>query len=273
MRLRFASSFVSCFVTGACLMSVLLLPAPARSEPVTSSAADLDRNRAAQFFRAGQDAFQRGDYAVAAHSFEQAHQLLPSGPTIYNAARAWDRLSEAPQSLAAYEEALTQADLSEAQRGHAQKRVDELHKQGIVSARKPSSVQAATPSVQAAVAPSPAPPIIQSEPSLPLVAQTAPAHRSNYLGWAGVTVAGVSAIAAAGCGWLFLNHRSDFIDGGKTNDKLRSDAVLWGKLTTVALAATLVGGGVAVWGFHTGKEQPTVALRLHGTGISLGGAF
>ena len=96
-------------------------------------------SRAAEFFRAGQAAFSQRDFAASARAFEQAHALSPSGPTIYNAARAWDQ-EGAPETAAAdYAEALKQADLSGAQRGHAQQRLKELHAQLIqVVLRGPS---------------------------------------------------------------------------------------------------------------------------------------
>ncbi|MDX2024556.1 MAG: hypothetical protein SF187_30220 [Deltaproteobacteria bacterium] len=259
MRLRFilAAFFASYAVV------IFTAHAAAAPDPIDKA----DREQAAQFFRAGQDAFLRGDYAVAGHSFEQAHQLLPSGPTIYNAARAWDRLADGPRALAAYEEALTQADLSEAQRGHADKRVKELHAQGVTSPSKPAAAAEPTPPIL------PAP--MAPAPSLPPPPPASPKHRSDSVGWTGVTVAGASAVAAGISGWMFLSKRNEFIDGGKNGASLRSDAVLWGQLTTAAFAVTAVGAGLALWGFHKVKSEPgiNVSVGFSGNGLFLGGAY
>lgn len=119
------------------VIAVLLLGSLCGSLP---AAADDQRTRAGQLFRAGQAAFAQNDFAAAAQSFEQAHRLLPSGSTLYNAARAWDQGAEPGLAAADYEEALAQADLSAAQRQHAQARLKDLQAQLVaVQVQGPST--------------------------------------------------------------------------------------------------------------------------------------
>jgi hypothetical protein len=241
-------------VCGLCLSLAPLARAEtqaANNSAITSS----DREQAAQLFRAGQDAFSRQDYVVAARLFEQAHRLVPSGSTIYNAARSWDASLVQSSAAAAYAEALEQADLSEAQRGHSQKRLAEL---GPVA-----------PPVAPAVKTSPI-----AETPVP-VAAAVKVERTNYVGWTGTTIAAGGLVASAAAGWLFLSKRGDFVDGGNTNRSLRDDAVLWGTITSVAMVATVVGAGIAVWGFHANAASTSadVSLNITPAGLSMRGSF
>lgn len=248
-----------------CLLSqtpaVILQAHAAAAENVEHS----DREEAAQLFRIGQDAFARQDYSVAARSFMQAHALLPSGFAIYNAARAWDSVPNPSNAAAAYAEALEQADLSDAQRSHAQKRLTDLAA-FVVKREAPASAPSgplAPPTSSTAVVAAPGEGEVKASKS------------SNTLGWFGAGVGAGGLIATGVVGWIFLSKRSDFADSGGTNRQLRSEAVTWGNYTTAAMAITAVGAGIALWSFrtNTASAATTVAVDLTPTGLSMRGAF
>ncbi len=292
----------------------------------SAAAADDQRTRAGQFFRAGQAAFSQGDFAAAAQSFEQAHQLLPSGSTLYNAARAWDQGAEPGLAAASYEEALAQVDLSAAQRKHAQTRLKELQRNLLavriegprdfvvldaaggaralptkiyvapdtkqvtlrdaqqapqalaITGQAGETITKTVASVPASVASTPQPERAPPQESLPMSSPPvapAPAQRPLYWGWVGAGLATVAATATTIVGLSFLFKRNDFIEGGRTNAALREDAVRLGTLTGVGMGVTLVGAGVALWGFHR-RGQPSqsdIAFTLAPQGFSMGGRF
>jgi tetratricopeptide (TPR) repeat protein len=70
---------------------------------------------AAEQFRAAAEAYARGEFRTAARAFEQAHRLAPRGPTILNAARAWEAAKVPAAAADAYEAALEIGGLTEAE--------------------------------------------------------------------------------------------------------------------------------------------------------------
>jgi tetratricopeptide (TPR) repeat protein len=81
---------------------------------------------AAQLFRAGQAAYERGDYRAAAQAFEQAHAIVPRGPAAFSAARSWDHGNELARAAQAYELCLTFDDLASTERETAEARLAAL---------------------------------------------------------------------------------------------------------------------------------------------------
>lgn len=281
-------------VTAALLVSLICPPAMAAS--------DDERLRAGQLFRAGQAAFAQSDYAAAAQSFEQAHALLPSGSTLYNAARAWDQGGEPGLAAADYEEALAQVDLSAAQRKHAQARLQDLQAQLVaVRIEAPSGFSVLTAAGVARPLPatiyvtpdtkqleirdgargtqtlfikgSAGEKLVQTVaparvaepakvPAVTVVPVAPPARTPAYWGWAGVGIATAAATATTIVGLSFLSQRSEFIDDGKTNKALRDEAVRLGMFTGIGMGLTLAGAGVAVWGFHRNAEPGDMKVSL-----------
>lgn len=78
-------------------LALLLAAAPARAE-VSAEA----RAQAANFFDAGAQAYEAGQYLVAAEAFLKAHELLPSPALLFSAAQAYRRqylTDPSPESL------------------------------------------------------------------------------------------------------------------------------------------------------------------------------
>lgn len=290
----------------------------------SAEAADDQRTRAGQLFRAGQAAFAQGEHAAAAQSFEQAHQLWPSGSTVYNAGRAWDKAAEPRLAAANYDEALAQVDLSAAQRKHAELRLRDLQTQLVKvqvqgprdftvldaagTARPLPATVYITPqtkqltvrdalgatqslAVDAVAGQSIAKVVVALAPAKPVEPATPPpvaathqlerlrerpaSNATSYLGWAGVGLATVGVAATSIAGLSFLSKRGDFIDGGKTNRSLRDEAVQMGVFTTVGMGVTLVGAGLAAWGFHRTAQarNADVSVTFGPQGFSVWGQF
>ena len=70
------------------LAAITLLLATA-ARPVAAQSATNDRE-ASEFFRAGEAAYGRADFAAAARAFEEAHRRAPHAATLYNAGLAWE---------------------------------------------------------------------------------------------------------------------------------------------------------------------------------------
>jgi hypothetical protein len=70
-----------------------------------------DEPRAAQLFREGSNAYERGDYMIAARAFEEAHREDARGATIYNAGLAWEAAGEKARAADAYQISLGASDM------------------------------------------------------------------------------------------------------------------------------------------------------------------
>jgi hypothetical protein len=77
-----------------------------------ASAGDRDK-AAAEIFRTGSKAYARGEYRAAALAFEAAFREAPHAAAAYNAARAWERVSEPARAADMYEAARAIAGLSD----------------------------------------------------------------------------------------------------------------------------------------------------------------
>lgn len=73
---------------------------------LTASTVQGQRDAASELFRAGQAAFEAGDYGASARAFEEAYRAEPSSATAYNAALAWERASEPARAVDALERTL-----------------------------------------------------------------------------------------------------------------------------------------------------------------------
>jgi hypothetical protein len=81
---------------------------------------------AAETFRAGEQAYARGDYEVAARSFEVSHRLAPHPNAIYNAALAWLAAEKRAAAADAFATALAMDGLTPEQRADAEAKLAEV---------------------------------------------------------------------------------------------------------------------------------------------------
>ena len=103
----------------------LALAVPVTAFTTTARASDA---AAAEAFKAGAAAYQRGDYRGAAASFERAYKESPRAAAIYNAGLAWEAAADAPRAADAYAAALDGGDLGGQQKKDAQTRLAALAK-------------------------------------------------------------------------------------------------------------------------------------------------
>jgi hypothetical protein len=95
---------------------------------LASPAAHATEAAAAEAFKTGASAYQKGDFRNAAASFERAYRELPRAAAIYNAGLAWEASGDAPRAADAYTAALDAGDLGAQQKKDAQTRLTNLAK-------------------------------------------------------------------------------------------------------------------------------------------------
>lgn len=89
-------------------------------------AQDKPEVRAAELFRAGSAAYERGDYKAAARAFEEANRQAPAAAAEYNAGLAWQAAGDKLRAAGAYEHALSVGGLADAQARDARRRLGAL---------------------------------------------------------------------------------------------------------------------------------------------------
>jgi len=103
----------------ACVVALgLLLPASAFAQTVPTSETS-SRAQAAQQFKDGSTAFDRGDFVHAAEAFELAYRLSPHVDALWNAARARQRAGDLPRAANLYAKYLREAPPDAMDRGVA----------------------------------------------------------------------------------------------------------------------------------------------------------
>jgi hypothetical protein len=114
------------------LLSVWLCVACALTSPAVfaQNAAELDKK--------AREAFNRGDFEVAARTFEEAYRLKPHPATQYNAALAWEKAGELARAADAFESALDSAGLDDGRATASRERLAVLKRQlGYLFVTKP----------------------------------------------------------------------------------------------------------------------------------------
>jgi tetratricopeptide (TPR) repeat protein len=269
----------------ALLLAGLILTTPRLAFSQTTN--DEARRGAAELFRAGQAAFDRGDHQAAARAFEQAHARVPSGQALYNAARAWDAAGQESKSASAYAAAMLRSDLPEAPRAHVEERLSELRRRlgeidvsGVEGTRlevaglEPRDVptlvllppgrhtlvfvagdgpkRRVTIEIGAGERLEIREPDVEKERATSLAA-VAPAQQASaarpWLAWSGVAVAGVAGAAAVVLGLNTRTALDDFEDSGNTDRDAHDRAVDLRLGTNVAIGVATMGAVVAVLGF------------------------
>ncbi|MEM1418250.1 MAG: hypothetical protein AAGH15_25365 [Myxococcota bacterium] len=102
----------------SCRLWCVLGPWLAALVPASGVAQDV-QEEASRLFRAASAAHAQGDYAAAARTFEAAHDLVPSGATLFNAGVSWDEAGDGHRAADAFVRALRTGELTEAQRDRA----------------------------------------------------------------------------------------------------------------------------------------------------------
>ena len=85
-----------------------------------------DLEAAAQLFRAGQVAYDQGEYAAAARSFELAYSKAPRTPAIFAAAVAWESAGNMARGATAFRAAVEAGDLPPEDAKRAKERLTAL---------------------------------------------------------------------------------------------------------------------------------------------------
>ena len=101
--------------------TLVAMGAPALAQP-----SDDDVVVARETFRAGEAAYQRGDYQTAANSFEVSHRLAPHPFTMFNAGLAWQGAKQPERAADAFHKAITLGGLGDDQLADATARLSEL---------------------------------------------------------------------------------------------------------------------------------------------------
>ena len=84
------------------------------------------KTQAARSFRAGSEAYTRGDFRAAARAFDEANRIFPRGAAAYNAGLAWESAGERSRAADEYTHALEASDLGAAERADATGRLRKL---------------------------------------------------------------------------------------------------------------------------------------------------
>lgn len=95
--------------------------------PAVGRAQDAALERARAHFEAGQDAFQKEDYAKAADEFLKAYETKPFPAFLYNAAVCYENLRDYPRAIELFKQYLAD-DPRASDRKEVEKRIAELEK-------------------------------------------------------------------------------------------------------------------------------------------------
>jgi tetratricopeptide (TPR) repeat protein len=99
-------------------------PQPRVVEPAPRSGA---KERARELFASGENHYNLGEFADAAHDFEAAYSELPNYVLLYNVAQAYRQAGDRQQALANYQRFLTEGGAQINQ--HLRDTIDEQIKQ------------------------------------------------------------------------------------------------------------------------------------------------
>lgn len=117
-------------------------------------AALADASRAAEGYRAAEEAFAHGAFRAAAETFEAAFREDPHAASMYNAGVSWESAGEAARAADDYTIALGMADLAPSQKSDVSTRVAHLEKHlGRLDVTGPSSVRISVAHVSQAPVP------------------------------------------------------------------------------------------------------------------------
>lgn len=143
------------------LPSVLLARGPVVAQAATNGAGptpvNTNKAKAQEIYKAGQAAFDEGDYEKAAKLFEEAYNLDPDPILVYNEARAYESASgdKIQEAITAWKKYADLQDPRATAKVHALKRVVELQAQFPATKPVPPPPSAPPPASAPASAPTP----------------------------------------------------------------------------------------------------------------------
>jgi len=241
---------------------------------------------AAELFRAGSTAFERGEYRAAALAYEEADRRLPHPMTLCNAGFAWDAAGEKARAADAFHGAILRGGLAEPQASNAARRLAELERElaaievtvaggGDVTVehavRRPAPVRihlaagehevridhpdGRRSNQRVRVSAGKVTPVSFSAPApvrarVIRVREPAPEADPNPLlnifGWAALGMATAAIGTGIYVGVRGRDARDDFVASGQTDNDLREEAITLRTWANVAFGAAVVFGGVGV---------------------------
>ncbi len=276
----------------AAFLAALLVAAPA--------VANERLEEASGWFRKGEWAFRHGDPLAAASAFDKAHQLVPHGATVYNAALAWEAAGQPQRAAQALDEALQRGGLSAVQEHDARTRLLKLTPtlgQVVLDAPAGSAitmghVRGAQPPVKVFLTPGTyaiqavlddgteierSMDVVIGQQHLDLHAGRTPAvveedgaPAGRTLGWVAIGGAGVMSGVAVYLGVEALEARDTFNDSGHTDADAHDRAASMRLWTNVAWA---VAGASAATGvvLLLGSDEPEDASSRSEVKVSANG--
>jgi hypothetical protein len=278
----------------ATFLAALLVAAPAVAN---------DRlEEASIWFRKGEWAFRHGDPLEAASAFDKAHQLVPHGATVYNAALAWEAAGQPQRAAQALDEALQRGGLSAVQEHDARTRLLKLTPtlgQVVLDAPAGSAitmghVRGAQPPVKVFLTPGTyAIHVVLDDGttmdrsmdvvigqqhldlhaarSTPAVAREAGSPTGRTLGWVAIGGAGVASGVAVYLGLEALEARDTFNDSGHTDADAHDRAAsmrLWTNVAWAVAGASAATGVVLLLGSDEPEEASSRSeVRVSANGI------
>jgi hypothetical protein len=277
----------------AAFLAALLVAAPAVAN---------DRlEEASGWFRKGEWAFRHGDPLGAASAFDKAHQLVPHGATVYNAALAWEAAGQPQRAAQALDEALQRGGLSAVQEHDARTRLLKLTPtlgQVVLDAPAGSTitmghVRRAQPPVKVFLTPGTyaiqavlddgteierSMDVVIGQQHLdlhagraPAVVEEAEAPTSRTLGWVAVGGAGVMSGVAIYLGLEALEARDTFNDSGHTDAEAHDRAAslrLWTNVAWAVAGASAATGVVLLLGSDEPEDASSRSeVRVSANGI------
>lgn len=215
-------------------------------------------------FGLGDTAYQQGRYRAALEYFQQAYDLSHRPQLLFNIGQAADRLRDDARALAAFEAFLAEVPDSP-QRSATEARVEILR--NAVAARTAAPVQAeTTPEPEPAPEPAPSRETQSEGSSVPGLVITSAGGALLVVGaiFVGLGAKDASTVEGARDGSSFSSVEDEY---DRSGTRITVGSILAG----VGLAATTTGIILAVRGGR--DDEPSVAVRVHPNGLSIGGRF
>lgn len=263
---------------------------------------------AAQFFRAGRAAYDRGEYRAAALAFNEAYRRVPKAAAIYDAGRAWEAAGENERAADSFARALD-GELADSDRDYARAHLASLAAPlGVVVVHAPRGASISVRgidrgTVPAAIYLAPGPQdihVIRSdgsdvsrrvtvtragakldvsfpdvEPKKQIIVQPAPVPQKKPFplgGWISIGAAAALGVGGAITYSEFSGARSTFEASGQSDAAAHDDAQKWRTWTYAlwggAIAFGALGGVLLITNAASSHSQATAALGLTPNGIA-----
>ena len=263
---------------------------------------------AAQFFRAGRAAYDRGEYRAAALAFTEAYRRAPKAAAIYDAGRSWEAAGENELAADSFARALD-GELEGSDRDYARAHLATLSAPlGVVVVHAPRNATITVKGIDRGTVPgaiylAPGPQdihVLRSdgsdvsrnvvvtgagakldisfadvEPKKQIIVQrtAVPQKKPFPLGaWISIGAAAALGVGGAVTYSEFTSARSTFESSGQTDANAHDDAQKWRTWTYAlwggAIAFGALGGVLLITNATSGHSQTTASVGLTPNGIS-----